>query len=60
MIKNENIQERIDDNYDEEEDLAANVEDIVEGDDEMDLIPTIKSVSSGNKKIRKSNINRRM
>jgi hypothetical protein len=60
IIKNENIQEKIDDDYDEEEDLAANVEDIIEGDDEMDLIPTIKSVSSANKKIRKININRRM
>jgi hypothetical protein len=60
IIKNEDIQEKMDDDYDEEEDLAANVEDIIEGDDEMDLIPTIKSVSSANKKIRKVNINRRM
>jgi hypothetical protein len=74
-IKNENLHPRIDDgddDYYEEEDLAANVEDIIEGDDDLDLIPTIKSVSSANKKIRKfdqqddssnkrkSNINRRM
>ena len=43
------------DEEDEEEDLAAHVEDIVEGDDDMDLIPTIKSVSSANKKVRKFN-----
>jgi stress-induced morphogen len=59
-VKNENIQEKMDDDYDEEEDLAAHVEDIVEGDDEIDLIPTIKSVSSANKNKRKVNINRRM
>ena len=43
------------DDVEEEEDLAAHVEDIAEGDDEMDLIPTIKSVSSANKKVKKSN-----
>ena len=35
---------------DEEEDLAPNVEDIIEGDDEHEQIPTIKSISSAGKK----------
>ena len=39
-----------DDEYNEEEDLAPNVEDIVDGDEDMEQLPTIKSVSSGNKK----------
>jgi uncharacterized Zn-finger protein len=53
MIKNENNYQEVEE--DEEEDLAAHVEDIVEGDEEMDLIPTIKSVSSANKKVKKNN-----
>jgi uncharacterized C2H2 Zn-finger protein len=34
----------------EEQDLAPTVEDILEGDDDMEQIPTIKSISSANKK----------
>lgn len=50
IIKKE---ENYEDVEEEEDDLAAHVEDIIEGDDEFDLIPTIKSVSSANKKLRK-------
>jgi uncharacterized C2H2 Zn-finger protein len=35
---------------DEEEDLAPNVEDIIDGDEEHEHIPTIKSISSAGKK----------
>jgi len=59
IIKNENnYQEEAEaeeGGEEEEEDLAANVEDIIEGDEEMDLVPTIKSVSSANKKMKKNN-----
>ncbi|CAF4029932.1 unnamed protein product [Rotaria sordida] len=48
--KHENIIERMDEDYDDEEDLAPNVEDIIEGDEDIEQIPTIKSVSSANKK----------
>ncbi|CAF4210133.1 unnamed protein product, partial [Rotaria magnacalcarata] len=49
--KNENIVEGMEeDDYEEEEDLAPHVEDIAEGDEDMEQIPTIKSVSSANKK----------
>ena len=41
-----------DDDYNEEEDLAPIVEDIVDGDEDMEQLPTIKSISSGNKKQR--------
>ena len=51
-VKNENNYQ---DEEEEEEDLAAHVEDIAEGDEEMDLAPTIKSVSSANKKVKKIN-----
>jgi len=34
----------------EEQDLAPNVEDIIEGDDDIEQIPTIKSISSAGKK----------
>lgn len=54
-IKKEENYDHVDDDDDEEEDLAAHVEDIIDGDDDLDLIPTIKSVSSANKKVRKSN-----
>jgi len=37
----------------EEEDLAANVEDIAEGDEEFVVAPTIKSISSAKNKLRK-------
>jgi len=47
--KNKIVIER-DDNHDEEEDLAPNVEDIIEGDEDFEQIPMIKSVSSANKK----------
>jgi uncharacterized C2H2 Zn-finger protein len=49
-IKNENLIEKSTEDYDEEEDLAPNVEDIIDGDDDVEQLPTIKSVSSANKK----------
>ncbi|CAF3355538.1 unnamed protein product [Rotaria sp. Silwood1] len=48
--KHDNIIERMDEDYDEEDDLAPNVEDIIDGDEDMEQIPTIKSISSANKK----------
>ena len=46
VCKNENVIA----NIDEEDDLAPNVEDIIESDDDTEQVETIKSVSSANQK----------